>query len=165
MYLNLFTVVLWTFVHTQNLTPPQSARTLPCRPRILRTCHNSCSSRSPSPSQSTATTGSKPSPSASPSWAEAEEQLQLWFFFVMTVVCPEVLWPCDLLCYRLSFLAYFCVSTSCFIYSVTIYSSELSSIVSLVFPPSAQIISMDLADMRLPMFISFTQSTGDYRKL
>ena len=45
---------------------------------------------------------------------------------------------CDLLCYRLSFCAYFCVSASCFVYSVTICSSELSSIVSIVFPPSGQ---------------------------
>ena len=71
---------------------------------------------------------------------------------------------CDLLCYRLSFCAYFCVSASCFVYSVTICSSELSFIVSLVFPPSAQIIFMDLADMWFPLFISFTQSTCDYRK-
>ena len=45
---------------------------------------------------------------------------------------------CDLLCYILSFCSYFCVSASCFVYSVTICSSELSSIVSIVFPPSGQ---------------------------
>ena len=59
---------------------------------------------------------------------------------------------------------YSCVSASCFVYSITICTSELSSIVSLVFPPSAQIIYMDLADVRLPLFLSFTQLTGDYRK-
>ena len=57
---------------------------------------------------------------------------------------------CDLLCYMmhsdeiyliqllLSFCSYFCVRASCSVYSVTICSSELSSIVSIVFPPSGQ---------------------------